>query len=246
MCVICKKCGTMYDSNFCPNCGAGNQNGGKKAGKFILVFAAIVVLMAVAAIIGGKDDAPQTADVPSDPPQITQTLNEQTAGVTVSTAPSVSQSQPAAEEDDTAGETLGQKNARRAAENYLSVMNFSASGLAEQLQFEGYSESDAAYAVAKCGADWNEQALGKALTYLATMPFSASGLQNQLTFEGFTADQAQYAVANCGADWNEQAAKKAQDYLDIMAFSRDSLLQQLQFEGYTAEQAEYGVTAVGY
>lgn len=246
MCVICKKCGTMYDSNFCPNCGAGNQNGGKKAGKFILVFAAIVVLMAIAAIIGGKDDAPQTADVPSDPPQITQTLNEQTAGVTVSTAPSVSQSQPAAAEDDTAGETLGQKNARRAAENYLSVMNFSASGLAEQLQFEGYSESDAAYAVAKCGADWNEQALGKALTYLATMPFSASGLQNQLTFEGFTADQAQYAVANCGADWNEQAAKKAQDYLDIMAFSRDSLLQQLQFEGFTAEQAEYGVTAVGY
>ena len=202
--------------------------------------------MAVAAIIGGKDDVPQTADVPSDPPQMTQTLNEQTAGVTVSTAPSVSQPQPVAEEDDTSGETLSQKNARQAAENYLSVMNFSASGLAEQLQFDGYSESDSAYAVAKCGADWNEQALGKALTYLATMPFSASGLQNQLTFEGFTADQAQYAVANCGADWNEQAAKKAQDYLDIMAFSRDSLLQQLQFEGYTAEQAEYGVTAVGY
>lgn len=243
--MICKKCGTMYDSNFCPNCGASNQNGGKKAGKFILVFAAIIVIMAIAAIMGGKDDAPQTADVPSDPPQITQTLNEQTAGVTASTAPSASQPQPAVE-DDTAGETLGQKNARQAAENYLSVMNFSASGLAEQLQFEGYSESDAAYAVAKCGADWNEQALGKALTYLDTMPFSASGLQQQLTFEGFTADQAQYAVANCGADWNEQAAKKAQDYLDIMTFSRDSLLQQLQFEGYTAEQAEYGVTAVGY
>lgn len=245
MCVICKKCGTMYDSNFCPNCGAGNQNGGKKAGKFILVFAAIVVLMAIVAIIGGKDNTPNTADVPSDPPQTTQTPDQQTAGVTASTAPSVSQPQPAVE-DDTAGETLGQKNARQAAEHYLSVMNFSASGLAEQLQFEGYSESDAAYAVAKCGADWNEQALGKALTYLATMPFSASGLQQQLTFEGFTADQAQYAVANCGADWNEQAAKKAQDYLDLMAFSRDSLLQQLQFEGYTAEQAEYGVTAVGY
>lgn len=245
MCVICKKCGTMYDSNFCPNCGASNQNGGKKAGKFILVFAAILVIMAIAAIFGGKDNTPNTADVPSDPPQTTQTPDQQTAGVTASTAPSVSQPQPAVE-DDTAGETLGQKNARQAAEHYLSVMNFSASGLAEQLQFEGYSESDAAYAVAKCGADWNEQALGKALTYLATMPFSASGLQQQLTFEGFTADQAQYAVANCGADWNEQAAKKAQDYLDLMAFSRDSLLQQLQFEGYTAEQAEYGVTAVGY
>ena len=245
MCVICKKCGTMYDSNFCPNCGPSNQNGGKKVGKFILVFATIIVIMAIAAIFGGKNNTPNTADVPSDPPQTTQTLDQQTAGVTASTAPSVSQPQPAVE-DDTAGETLGQKNARQAAEHYLSVMNFSASGLAEQLQFEGYSESDAAYAVAKCGADWNEQALGKALTYLATIPFSASGLQQQLTFEGFTADQAQYAVANCGADWNEQAAKKAQDYLDIMTFSRDSLLQQLQFEGYTAEHAEYGVTAVGY
>lgn len=246
MCVICKKCGTIYDSNFCPNCGSGNRNGGNKAGKFILVFAAILVVMAIAAILGGKDDAPQTADVPSDPPQVTQTLNGQTAGVPASASPGVSPFQPAAAEDDTAGETLSQKNARRAAENYLSIMNFSASGLAEQLQFEGYSESDAAYAVAKCGADWNEQALGKALTYLATMPFSASGLQEQLAFEGFTADQAQYAVANCGADWNEQAAKKAQDYLDMTAFSRQSLVEQLKFEGFTAEQAEYGVTAVGY
>lgn len=69
---------------------------------------------------------------------------------------------PLREEDDTSGETLSQKNARQAAENYLSVMNFSASGLAEQLQFDGYSESDSAYAVAKCGADWNEQAHWKA------------------------------------------------------------------------------------
>lgn len=243
--MICKKCGTMYDSNFCPNCGAGNQGGGKKPGKIIIILAAIIVIAAVAAVIGGKDKAPQTAGVPSGPPQVSQTLDSETTDALVSTAPSASQAQPV-EEDDTAGETLSQKNARKAAENYLSVMNFSASGLAEQLQFEGYSESDAAYAVAKCGADWNEQALGKALTYLATMPFSATGLQNQLTFEGFTADQAQYGVANCGADWNEQAAKKAQDYLDIMAFSRDQLVQQLQFEGYTAEQAEYGVTAVGY
>lgn len=142
--------------------------------------------------------------------------------------------------------TTGQKNALRKAESYLSVSAFSANGLIEQLEFEGFTESDAAFAVANCGADWNEQALNKAQDYLSISAFSYSGLYNQLSFEGFLPQEAQYAIDHCGADWNEQAAQKAQQYMDISAFSRDGLIDQLKFEGFTADQAEYGAKAVGY
>ncbi|MFR5901716.1 MAG: Ltp family lipoprotein [Neglectibacter timonensis] len=96
-----------------------------------------------------------------------------------------------------------------------------------------------------CGADWNEQALGKAKSYLDYSAFSYTGLISQLEYEGFTAEQAAYGADNCNADWNEQAAKSAKSYLDYSSFSRDSLIDQLVYEGFTYEQAVYGVDAVG-
>lgn len=165
----------------------------------------------------------------------------------VSTEPS---QQPQAEEVPTpntdASLTMGQKNALDQANSYLSLMHFSRTGLIDQLEFEGYTTEEAAFAVDNCGADWKEQAAGKALDYLDTTAFSYSGLIDQLEFEGFTTEEATYGVDACGADWKEQAALKAQSYLDLMSFSRSQLIDQLEFEGFTAEQAEYGATAAGY
>ncbi len=144
------------------------------------------------------------------------------------------------------GATLGQKNALKQAQSYLSFKGFSYSGLVEQLKFEGYSDEEATYAADYCGADWNEQALHSAKDYLSFKGFSASGLKSQLEYEGFTSDQAQYGVDNCGADWNEQAKKAAESYMSFTSFSREQLISQLEFEGFSREQAEYGATAVGY
>lgn len=94
--------------------------------------------------------------------------------------------------------SLGQKNALRAAKNYLSVMSFSRSGLIEQLEFEGYSTEEATFAVNNCGANWNEQAALKAKSYLDLMAFSKDGLIDQLEFEGFTSEQANYGVKAVG------------------------------------------------
>ena len=80
------------------------------------------------------------------------------------------------------------------AKDYLRVMAFSRSGLIEQLEYEGYTNSEATYAVDNCGADWQEQAVKCARSYLNTMSFSRSGLIEQLEYEGFTSSQAQYAV----------------------------------------------------
>lgn len=94
--------------------------------------------------------------------------------------------------------TKGQENALKQAKNYLELMPFSAKGLIEQLEYEGYTHDDAVFAVNNCGADWNEQAVKKANSYLSIMAFSRQGLIEQLEFEGFTHEQAEYALQALG------------------------------------------------
>lgn len=96
------------------------------------------------------------------------------------------------------GATLGEKNALRAAELYLEVMPFSAAGLKDQLEYDGYSETECDYAVSHCGADWHEQASLCAARYLDLMPFSRNGLIEQLEYEGFTYKQAVYGAERNG------------------------------------------------
>ena len=94
--------------------------------------------------------------------------------------------------------TRGEQNALNKANDYLEFMSFSRSGLIDQLEFEGYTTSEAEYAVDNCGADWDEQAVLKAEEYLDFMSFSRSGLIDQLEFEGFTYDQASAAATAVG------------------------------------------------
>lgn len=94
--------------------------------------------------------------------------------------------------------TIGETNALASAKIYLNSMAFSYSGLIEQLEFEGYTNSDATYAANNCGADWYEQAALSAKTYLNVMPFSRDGLIEQLQYEGFTYEQAAYGAEQNG------------------------------------------------
>lgn len=94
--------------------------------------------------------------------------------------------------------TLGEKNALQKACQYLEYSAFSYTGLIEQLEFEGFSDSEATYAADNCGADWNEQAALKAQQYLEYSAFSKEKLIEQLEFEGFTHSQAVYGVEENG------------------------------------------------
>ena len=147
---------------------------------------------------------------------------------------------------ETSSVTVGEKNALTSAKNYLAFTAFSYDGLIDQLEFEGYSNEEATYAVDNCGADWDAQAAKKAKSYLSFSAFSHKGLIEQLEFEGFTSEQAAYGAEKCGADWKEQAAKKAASYISLMSFSKQGLIDQLKFEGFTQEEAEYGASQVGY
>lgn len=94
--------------------------------------------------------------------------------------------------------TIGQQNALKSAKSYLNVSAFSRSGLIKQLEYEGYSEDEATYAVDNCGADWFEQAVKCAKSYLDVSAFSREGLIKQLEYEGFTHEQAVYGVEQNG------------------------------------------------
>lgn len=94
--------------------------------------------------------------------------------------------------------TTGQKNGLSTALQYLSVLSFSRSGLIDQLEYEGFTNEEAVYAVDNCGADWNEQASKCAKHYLELMPFSRQELVDQLLYEGFTQSQAEYGVSQNG------------------------------------------------
>ena len=107
---------------------------------------------------------------------------------------STSSVQPSESASESVAATFGEQNALSKAYQYLQYSAFSYTGLIEQLEFEGYSHSEAVYAVDNCGADWNEQAVKKAKQYLEYSSFSKSGLIDQLEFEGFTHSQAEYAA----------------------------------------------------
>lgn len=95
-------------------------------------------------------------------------------------------------------ENPNQSNARRAAASYLNYSAFSRTGLIKQLEYEGFSTSDATYGVDAQNADWNAQAAKAAKSYLSYSAFSRSGLFDQLKYEGYTDEQATYGVDSTG------------------------------------------------
>ena len=138
--------------------------------------------------------------------------------------------------------TPSQRNAIEKAKSYLRFSAFSAEGLVDQLEFEGFSESDARYAISHLNVNWNDQAVKKAKSYLNTSAFSKTGLQGQLEFEKFTEAEAEYAINNITVDWYDQAYKKAREYLRYSSFTRSGLISQLEFEGFNTAEAEYAVS----
>lgn len=161
-------------------------------------FWVIIVVVVVGAIgsQGGKDR--DSAGI-SNPPAVESPVSvpSQEPKAPATSTPELT-SEPAPTPEPTPALTLGQKNALAKADDYLSIMAFSYSGLIEQLEFEGFTTEEATYAADNCGADWNEQAAKKAQDYLDTMSFSRDGLIEQLEYEGFTSEQAKYGVTAVG------------------------------------------------
>jgi hypothetical protein len=95
--------------------------------------------------------------------------------------------------------TVAQEQAVISADSYLyGLGGFSRESLIGQLEFEGFSTEDAAFAADVLSPDWNEQAAMSAASYMELGGFSAQSLLDQLLYEGFTQEQAEYGVRSVG------------------------------------------------
>jgi hypothetical protein len=112
--------------------------------------------------------------------------------------PAVEVIPPSATNDNATNETVSQRNAVSMARDYIRFKGYSRSGLIAQLEFEGFSNTDAVYGVDNVGADWYAQAVRVAQSYLDFRAFSRSGLIDQLVFDGFTRSQATHGVSEVG------------------------------------------------
>ena len=99
-----------------------------------------------------------------------------------------------------AAERRANARAMESAESYLAMSGFSKQGLYEQLSSsagEGFTETEAQYAVDHVNVDWNKEAVQSARSYLEMGGMSRQALIEQLSSpagEGFTYEQAVYAV----------------------------------------------------
>ena len=98
-------------------------------------------------------------------------------------------------EDGASGLSSDQANAIGSAESYLRYSAFSRMGLIEQLEYEGFSRADSAFAVDSLNVDWFEQAVRSAEMYLEYSSFSRQGLYDQLIYEGFSPSEAEFGVS---------------------------------------------------
>jgi hypothetical protein len=176
------------------------------------------------------------------------------SAVVSSAAASAAPSTPAAPASPSM--TGAQQQAVDAANDYLSEgQGFSDRGLLQQLTASagnGFSKSDAEFAINYLHPDWDAQAVDAANSYLSEgQGFSDQGLLQQLTASagnGFTQAQAEYAVNYLHPDWDAQAVDAAKGYMQMGGFSQASLIQQLTSSagnGFTQAQAEYAAGEVG-
>lgn len=196
----CPKCGAVESirgAKFCSKCGAelksnptSNAPDTKKPKLITPLGAAIVVMIILSAI--GKSSKEEMKRQASSyySPSSTYSYSPSSGGNTY-TSPSSGTTN--------SGATTGERNALKSAKSYINYgTGLSYSGLIDQLEFEGYSHSEAVYGADNCGASWKQQAVKSAQLYLKHSSFSRSGLIEQLEFEGFTHEQAVYGAEQNG------------------------------------------------
>ncbi|MEA1851700.1 Ltp family lipoprotein [Cytobacillus sp. FSL W7-1323] len=177
-------------------------------------FIAIFVLGIIGAIFSGGDDETTQPTEKAEPASTEEVATEETDKETekVKEEDAEEMAEETTEEKEEPKEepkeevkeekepelSLSQQNAIQTAVNYLDYTAFSRTGLIEQLEYEGYSNEEATYAVDHIEVDWKEQAVQAGKNYLDFTSFSRSGLIDQLVYEGFSQEHATYAVDQIG------------------------------------------------
>lgn len=151
---------------------------------------------------------------------------------------------------DNSNATTTQKDATKAAIKKLdnTYMAVTQSDVTEELKKLGYDEATIKYALANCGADWEERATIKAYQYLSAGGMSKKSVTNMLTTK-FSAEIANKVMSNNKFDFYEQAAYDAcfgrftsKNYGG--SYDREKEKQVMEFEGYTKEEIDFALNFV--
>lgn len=233
----------------------------------------MVALVLIGLMMSGCGSTSNTAEVKEEPAAASSaasasedSASESAASAETEVTPEVTPEEtpeptPEATPDPTDEFSAEQKNAYKAALNYLEYSGFSKAGLVDQLSSEygdKYPVEVAEFAVQYLEdndlVDWQAEAIESAQSYLELSGFSRTGLIDQLSSEygdKYTAEEAAAAVQhledNSLVDWKEEAVQSAQSYLEYSEFSREGLIDQLTSEygdKFTAEEAEYALSQV--
>ena len=90
--------------------------------------------------------------------------------------------------------SIGEQDALNEARDYISALGISKTRLTDYLIDDGFTESEAAYGVDNCGADWDQEALQKARSYMSVLGPSKDDLERYLLGDGFVDSEVEYAV----------------------------------------------------
>jgi len=229
--------------------------------KVLTAFGAFGALLVIIVAATSASNKPTTMASDTGAASSSASPSAAVSSAPASTAPSTSAA-PASSAPSTSAAPAGpsmtgsQQQAVDAATGYLSDgQGFSAQGLLGQLTSSagnGFSQSDAEFAINYLNPNWDQQAVDAANGYLSGgQGFSEQGLLQQLTSSagsGFTEAQAEYAINSVNPDWDAQAVDAAKGYMQMGGFSEASLIQQLTSSagnGFTQAQAEYAASQVG-
>ena len=161
---------------------------------------AIGVLVTVASLSGCVSNEAKSDNTNKEVTKIEAT-QEPTAIPEVTPVPTETPEEKEARETREFLESLPieKRSAIEMAQNYLSCMPFSPSGLYEQLLFEGFSDEDSQFAIDHLIVDWDEMCYETAVSYITNVGgFSKKSLIHQLIYDGFTKKQAKKAVKRLG------------------------------------------------
>lgn len=185
----CKECGNdvSTEAASCPKCGALIKKQIGCLGYIGLAFLVLIVIGLIGSLMndGTPTDLRYTAPEAGENSAMEESVRQSPTEANRLTGP--------------------QRNAVRSAQQYLSMMGFSRSGLINQLSSDagdGYSLADATVAVDHLKVDWNAQAVRSAKQYLSMMGFSCTGLIEQLSSSAgdrYTVSQATYGAKQAGA-----------------------------------------------
>ncbi|MBP3276419.1 Ltp family lipoprotein [Kandleria sp.] len=146
------------------------------------------------------------------------------------------------------------KNAAEFAEEYIKdntdeVDDSRRDVLKEYLTINGFTSSEADYAVKHAKIDWKKEAVKLAkffLKYNAPDDVRRKDVEEELANAHYTKDEIQYAINNCGINWNKKDVEYAEKYIkdntdEDAVSSRDLLKEELTLRGFTSSEADYAV-----